>query len=345
VSKEALRLSPLFLIAVTILSIQCARQSSHESGGQDTGGGVTASSKPQDVNSAIDLAIQLATESDQQRNIFVQFWKSESAKLKSVTPSRIFSNFESATGQKSKFESAVLQAFKQNKVTRLAAGDCPQSIAGKHADASVSALNLSATICFSIGNLTRLTPSVLLKEVLSLLLHEAAHMGGAEENEAVAWQEAFSAYFAKRFGDVPSDSITTDTFKSFSEIRVRLARAQRLAADDPKNSRIIGLLGNIVEKLSSLPYYNDPLAITLKARPAHPELITTYSEAVSALAIKLQAKVQFYGDNSFSTMSIKPETDEPIAQSDIIPLLDEVSRDLDKITENFLAIFDAKSNP
>src|SRR5262249_12027 len=157
-----------------------------------------------------------------------------------------------------------LRAMKQNRVNRLASGDCPQSIPGKHADASVSAFNVSATVCFSIGNLTRISPPVLLREILSLMLHEASHMGGADETEAIAWQEAFSSYFGKRFGEVPSESVSTDTFKGLSQMRSHLARAQRLASNDPKNTRISGLLGTIAEELESLPYYNDSLAITLK---------------------------------------------------------------------------------
>lgn len=45
----------------------------------------------------------------------------------------------------------------------------------------------------------RLPPSSLLREILSLVLHEAIHMGGGLEPEAIAWQELFSKYFGARF--------------------------------------------------------------------------------------------------------------------------------------------------
>src|SRR6185312_9633793 len=99
------------------------------------------------------------------------------------------------------------KALKENKLTRLSSGDCLNTATERHKEASVSAFDLNAVICFSIGDLTRIPPSGLLREVLSLALHEATHMGGADENEAIAWQEEFSAYFGSRFGDLSGRSV------------------------------------------------------------------------------------------------------------------------------------------
>lgn len=332
--KDALRLRPLFILfMVTTLNVQCARF--HDAGGEDSGGGFVRSSTPASVNATIDLAIKLATEPNAQKNIFVQFSKFPDSKISSASTNRFFP--ETISDSNGRLNSPIFEAFTKNKIVRLEKGDCPQSIPGKHADASVSSLNLNATICFSIGNLTRLTPDVLLQKILALVIHEAAHLGGAQENEAVAWQDAFDSYFGRRFGEVPSKSFTGDTFKRLSVIRIHLARAQKLAADNPNNNRVLGLLGDIAEEVESLPYYNDALAIELKIKPPHPELIDSYSKSVSALAQKLQSRVEQYNSGG-SIATVTPVTDDPVPEEAIVPLLNEVDQDLNTITENFLAV-------
>lgn len=47
---------------------------STNNGGMDSGGGTRRTSTPNEVNKAIDLAIQLASEPVSRKNIVVQFW-------------------------------------------------------------------------------------------------------------------------------------------------------------------------------------------------------------------------------------------------------------------------------
>jgi len=337
---------PLILIFLAQGSISCSRP--HADGTQHTGGGVTLSSKVEDVEAALDLAIRLATDTDEQKNIFVQFWKTKGQGgdfTSKASATHLFPDIQSGViEQAGKFSSPSLQAFKHNTITRLVSGDCPQAIPGKHADASVSDLSSSATICFSVGNLSRLSPSVLLREILSLVLHEASHMGGAQEPEAIAWQEAFSAYFGERFGEVDIDTVSPNTFKGLSEIRVILARAEAMAESDPKNPHIFAIVGKMAEKIASLPNFDDPLALELKTHPAHPELIDNYSNAVKALIAKIEDLFE-----SQHTIDLKNPFRvhvpfEMMPPEMIVPTLNGIEKDLDQIAGNFLAFTEAQSD-
>lgn len=337
---DARWLMPLILVTFCISGIHCAKSESQDEGGQHTGGGNVISSKPEDINSTLDLAIKLAAETNEQKNIFVQFVKTLSAeKSNTLEFKRIFPNYvpghKSASGI---YESKVLRALSQNKIIRLENGDCPQSVKGKHADASVSELSLSAEVCFSIGNLTRVLPSVLLRELLSLALHEAIHMAGGEEEEAVQWQEAFSAYFGNRFGDIPSDAAAMQTLKSLSEIRLLLSRAQAIAANDPKDPVLFATVGKMSERLANLPYFDDPLALELKMKPAHPDLISNYSNAILVLIEKIRIRFEM----NLDWMSVNGTQVEInlIQAEQVMPALDVFAGDIDRISANFLAVLD-----
>lgn len=339
-SKDARWLLPLILVTFSFSGIHCAKSESQDDGGQHTGGGNVISSKPEDINTSLDLAIKLATEPNEQKNIFVQFVKTVATDEKNKLDfKRIFPNY--VVGQKNVsglFESKVLHALRQNTITRLAEGDCPQSVAGKHADASVSNLSINAEICFSIGNLTRVLPAVLLRELLSLALHEAVHLAGGEEEEAVQWQEAFSTYFGNRFGDIPSDAAAMQTLKDLSEIRLLLGRAQSIAAVEPTDRVLFATVGKISERLANLPYFDDPLAIELKMRPAHPELISIYSNAILALIEKIRIRFEMSPDR---TGGIGIRIDIDFMPPDLVaPALNVFAEDIDRISANFLAVLD-----
>jgi hypothetical protein len=164
-------------------------------------------------------------------------------------------------------------------------------VAGEHKDAAVSSLSLSADICLSIGNLTRVPPSALLREVMGLLLHEAVHMAGAEEPEASAWQKEFSEYFGKRFGDIVADTVTSETLKSIGAAQILIKRAKDAAAVNGKDPKIYGWVGRAAQIIVGLPDLLDPLALNLKMKSIKPELYSNYANA--ALAFVSEAQVRF----------------------------------------------------
>lgn len=344
------------LLCVALTTINCSRKNDENKdfgkikaeGGQDSGGGSVFESSPEQVNAALDRAISLANEPDQRLNIFVQFWMDWGRTNKREfirKPVRLFPKVtEPLSGpaasqmlnEPGKFESPLLDAIKRNKLNRLPSGNCPNSKIKKHTDGSVSSFDINAEICFSIGNLTRIPPSTLLREVLSLVLHEAIHLGGGEEDEAVAWQEEFSAYFGARFGDLTTNTVSTRTLKSLAESKIFITRAIEYAKTNVKNPRIFGSVGRAAQELASLPDFLDAMALELKIKPAHPELINNYSNSVLAILQKIKVRFDFQP----ALLSIKIGPSVPINMlpvDQVVPTLVDLSAHLDQINENFLA--------
>lgn len=321
-------------------------------GTQDGGGGSAFSSSAENVNAALDRAIQLASEPDARKNIFVQFWVERGRKsphpglqkpihLFPFVPELGANDIPDLEREPDKYQSPYLLALAQNKLTRLSSGDCLKSTQGIHKDASVTALHINADICFSIGNLTRISPSTLLREILSLAVHEAAHLGGAEEPEALEWQKDFYKYFGERFGEISGNKTYEMTLRGIEEARVLISRAEELAVLKPDNPNIFEIVGKFIGKLSSLPDFQDPLALELKLRPDRPTLIPTYSTSVSALIQK--ARLFFDEATILKThLPIGIEMDFS-SKGSIMPNLIQLSRDLNQVNENFLAFMDASS--
>lgn len=320
-------------------------------GTQHTGGGSVAQSTTTQVQAAIDKAILLLTVEDKANNILVQFWKETQGPSPTSTfagnPSHLFPSMQrnrvySVTEYSHAFQSPALDAFRKNTILRLESGSCRSPQPGMHPDASVSAHNLSAEICFNIVSLRRIPPSTLLREVLSLAIHEAVHMGGGDEGEARLWQNSFSTYFGNRFGDVTSDNVTVPTLKSIGEARLLVRRALALAGRNIRDQKIFGEVGKMHRELSNLPYLRDSLAIDLKVSPARPEVIGIYQNSVLALVSKIEMKFDFrngqvrVGPGFRIPFSLMPE-------DKIVPTLEEFLGDLDTIQENFLAILGSPS--
>jgi hypothetical protein len=124
-------------------------------------------------------------------------------------------------------------------------------------------------------------PSALLREILSLVLHEVRHMGGAREAEAQDWLREFSEYFGMRFGDVSVDNFSENAFDAIFNAEKMVEEARALAEGSPGSNLIFGKMEDVVGPLAS--YFNDPLAIELKAKPMHPDLIEIFSVATRTL--------------------------------------------------------------
>lgn len=331
------------LLLLLISSLHCARESSKkEDGTQNTGGGIVFNSTKEQVNEALDLALKLATEPDMKKNVFVQFWKDWGQSDQNVLiakPTHLFKYAEtsvrvgSEVSPNEKFESPVLMALSKDKILR-ADGDCEPSPTNQHTDGSVSSFTINADVCFSVRNLMRLPPSSLLRETLSLVLHEAIHMGGGQEPEALAWQELFSKYFGARFGDISTDIIAAETLKTMGVARIFLAQAIELATANTQDARLFAQMGKFVQSLDSLPELRDPLAFELKLNPKKPDLIGEYSRSVQTLIDRIRLQFEINRDNlRVKGIRIPLEFMPP---EKVLPTLHEISTKFEQINELFL---------
>jgi hypothetical protein len=338
-----IRIVLIFCALPLLLYCSQHRPEAHN-GGQDTGGGSALASSKDQVNSALDEALRLISEPDRQKNIIVQFWLEKgrsSDKLFIAHPVSIFPKLTTGYSQgldavKSSelFESPELMALTRNSLRRLTSGDCLNSKDQPHKDASVSAHNLGADVCFSIGNLQRVSPANLLREMLSLALHEATHMGGAEEPEAVAWQQEFYDYFGVRFGDVTSDNVSDPTLRFFTESRSIIAEAQAAALKNPNDRGISARMGALAERLANLPYILDPLAIELKLHAQNAALTNNYSNSVIAFIEKLKKDFSM----KFSLVAKTYPDTPPPPESPMSEKIAGASQMLDIVSSNFLAL-------
>ncbi|HMN68281.1 MAG TPA: hypothetical protein PKC28_07045 [Bdellovibrionales bacterium] len=331
------------LLLLVATSLHCARESSKkEDGTQNTGGGVVFNSTKEQVNEALDLALKLATEPDMTKNVFVQFWKDwgQSDKNELIAkPTHLFSRAETAAKAgnevtpNERFESPALMALSKDKILR-SDKDCAPSLTSEHTDGSVSSLTIDADVCFSVRNLMRLPPSSLLRQILSLVLHEAVHMGGGEELEAVTWQLLFSKYFGARFGDLSTDIIAAETLKTMGVARIFLAQAHEYAVANNQDPRLYAQMGKFVQALDSLPELRDPLAFELKLKPKRPELIAEYSKSVQGLIDRIRLQFEINSDNLRVKGIRIPLNFMPPEK--VMPSLNEVSIQFEQINELFL---------
>jgi hypothetical protein len=232
--------------------------------------------------------------------------------------------------------SPEFKAVSKNKLVRLTSGDCLNTATEVNKDASVSAHNLHAELCFSIGNLARIPPSSLLREVLSLVLHEATHMGGADEREAVAWQREFSNYFGARFGDLSDSKIIDDTLEQLGEAKASLEEAQDLARKNPKDPLIYGTMNRIATLLSKLPDISDPLALELKLAPPSASEIDNYMN--SAQGLQNFIKVGFeLGEQDIKVHGLDFRFG-PVPFDKMAFVLSEIQEYLEQVKGNFLAM-------
>jgi hypothetical protein len=347
VGTSQLRKSWIAFAATTaLIAFGCTRHSGEENvrmGGQDPGGGSAFSSSVDEVNAALDHAIKIASEEDLRDNLVMQFWNdkgrtSSFAEIKH--PLHLFPKMVDVIN----FSSPQLIAMSKNKLIRLPKGDCPHPASEQDADASVTSHSLDATICFSIGNLRRIAPPLLLREILSLVIHEATHMGGADEAEAQLWQREFYAYFGDRLGDLSSDDITVPTLKMISEAKGLMEKAHARFAVDPNDKRIFGIIGEVGDKMKDLPRHEDTFALKLKLNPSHPELIENYQAAIYVMTAQID--MQFTKYLILFGGSAPSNPPPPDAQKvDLAQKIALVDRDVAQVFSTFLAFSGAATNP
>jgi hypothetical protein len=128
-----------------------------------------------------------------------------------------------------------------------------------------------------------------------------------------------------------------------SNAKILIARAQKMAEVDVKDSHIYGAVGKAAQILSTLPDVNDPLALEIKLIPKQANLISNYTSAALALADRMFVQFEIQRDQ---IRIGKGNWRIPIVfmRPDQIPqVLNEYSKFLDQINENFLALIDESS--
>lgn len=334
------KLIVLFIAALIGCSTH-TNDSGQTMGGESTGGGDASVSTPDQVNTAIDKALALSSELNPQKNIVVQFWKSKGQTSKSnfiSAPTHVFPQFVSPD-ESSRFNAPFYQALKQNKIVRLQKGDCPHPADETTAAASVSEHTFNATICFSIGNLTRIPQSSLLQEITGLVLHEVTHMGGAGEPEAKEWQNEFIRYFIERFGNVLVDD-TAQTTLMISKAYRLLNRAQSFAQKDASDRHILPDMMAAIDTIAALPDSGDELALAIKINPPHPELIGAYVAAVAKVVATIRLKIENkYGPiyQSSDEPKVMSSSGDVVDEFNALSLLSELASDINEVNETFLA--------
>lgn len=322
---------------------------------EDAGGGSITKSTPEQVKAALDLALELASEPVAQKNIFVQFWTDWGRNSKHdfiAIPTSVFPAMAAdlKAGKKyfpvdlqTKFESPFINALKNNKINRLEKGDC-LLVGTDHKDASVSKFSTDAEICFSLGNLAEVPPSALVQEILGLVIHEVSHIGGnRDEEKAKKWQTEFATYFGARFGDLTTDTVSVRTKKKIADARKHLARALEVAKTDPRNPLVYIKVAKASEIVATIPAFLDPLAIKLKARPTHPELIGNYANAVLVFLEKAKNYFAFQPSNlDIKLLFITPDLpiELVVKPEGVEGALTEMQHTLSQVEQNFLALGD-----
>lgn len=345
------RLLPFILIFTLIGVVACPKKrSSQQQGGaglndtgtsrnqndgtQHGGGGGAGQSTPEQVNQAIDKAIAMALEPDWSKNIFAQFildgtYPAENSgdddRMEVIlTPKYVFPNHGKNKPVAETYESPMLKAFGKNKIERIPKGDCPHPPEEETADASVSELSLDATICFSVGNLTKLPSSILLREVLALVFHEAAHMGKAKEPIAKNYQKYFTQYFAARFGDITVDDFSVRTERSLVMANVRIERALEMAKQDPESRTLFAAMGGILGAINSVPYMDDALLIELKAKPKHPQFVENFWYTINL--VSQQISTNFEPPWEFQVYSLVPHTGRIARPAEVVAKITEQAK-------------------
>jgi|GEM_PF-6504752 len=254
-----------------------------QNGGYDWGGGGAIKSSPELVKRTIELAQVFAGEQNINRNIYRQFltWTiTTTADNQRFDTSLLFPNSGNGLNADTEFltNSPALKAISQKKIKLLESGDCPRPATERIADASVSKHNLSGEVCFSVGNLTRIAPTDLTRQVFGLMLHEAVHLAGGDEDLAFKFQESFNVYFGIRFGEMLGEAYMAsidpqlfDIISEFTQNRDQIRMKMPIA-------HIYGVYGRAYGALNKLNGVYDltgiRLRLALKHEPAAVEFVT-----------------------------------------------------------------------
>ncbi len=306
----------MVLIFIILVVTACSRK--NDGGGvvDGGGGGEVGQSSTRQVKQAFVEARALVEARDYRKNLFAQFVIAASGRLnfdnggvpewpKPFGDQRLFKaqarpnplgldplHFLSSDDNYFPviWEGSAVMALLSNPTTYLENGNCPAAN-NSHADASVSENSLRGRLCFSIGNLRRLPPEHLLQHVLSLMAHEAVHLGGGEEDEANLVQRRFNEFFTLYFTKLKLTKQTDITRQQFWSIQLTVRELQDFIdgerqeaakkTERPTKYRrgMETLAGQLIDKIRNLPYFADPIRLGYSVKPLNPQYYDNYANA------------------------------------------------------------------
>lgn len=306
----------LILIAFLLLAGACTQKSSPSStapssvassspngghtsnnGGYDWGGGGSLKSSPTLVRRTIEMAQGIAGEPDPEQNVFKHFYLYFVVSLAgkhSADFNYLFPNRHAAEVGDRYISTAspALEAIAKAKIRLLEKGNCPSEHGEKSADASVSKHTLDGEVCFSVGNLTNIATSDLTRQVMGLILHEAVHLAGGNEAQAVAHQQLFDMYFGTRFGEMNPQAYLDEIGRKIDANIKEIGKLSFLVSASTDISLVYARMGLIYGAFESLHGIDDPGALRLR-------LLLKKSDGVTEFVRRLDALMRFI-DNELS---------------------------------------------
>lgn len=240
-----------------------------QQGGYDWGGGGTIKSPPALVKRTIELAQAFAGEQSINKSVYRQFltWNvTASADSQRFNTAVLFPNSGNGLGLDEQLltDSPALKAISKKKIKLIESGDCPRPAAERIADASVSKHNLDGEVCFSVGNLTGVAPSDLSRQVMGLMLHEAVHLAGGDEELATKFQESFNVYFGIRFGEMLGEAYMASVAPQLHEVLLDLAQNNDQIRQQMPIPHIYAVYGRLYGSLTKLNGVSDLSGIRLR---------------------------------------------------------------------------------
>jgi len=240
-----------------------------QQGGYDWGGGGVIKSPPALVKRTIELAQAFAGEQSINKSVYRQFitWNlTASSDSQRFNTAILFPNSGNGLGPNEQLitDSPALEAISNKKIKLLESGDCPRPTNERIADASVSKHSLDGEVCFSVGNLTRVAPSDLSRQVMGLLLHEAVHLAGGDEELATKFQESFNVYFGIRFGEMLGEAYLASIVPQLHEVISDLERNEAQIRQQMPIPHIYAVYGRLYGSLSKLNGISDLQSIRLR---------------------------------------------------------------------------------
>lgn len=235
-------------------------------GTSDGGGGVIASSEPEQIIKVVKETQQLISDNfgneekfgrvflyhSQDRNLFSE--KGLSVLQVIRRPSYFRKNFD-GPGELPNFLDDYLLSI---PIVFEAESPCPAPDKD-HADASVTEFSYDATLCFSLKTLHRLPPEALPARLAGLWFHELAHMNGFDEQRAIALEEDIVRawpYILKL--DVASPVLFTDSYLSMVSLAIeKIIRLATSMTENPSSSEQLRLSLELGRALGEAKAYLD----------------------------------------------------------------------------------------
>lgn len=262
-------------------------------GGYDWGGGEHLLSSPELVHRTIEIVQSMAGEPSYEKNIYKDFYKNFARQLEVARGfdfQYLFPQILTATGWDWDYitKSPSLEAISHKTFILLENGDCPKASDETTADASISKHDLDGDVCFSIGNLTKIAPSDLTRQVMGLMLHEAVHLGGGDEAQAKIYQASFDVYFGGRFGEMLGEAyledVDTKLYDAFQELHV----ASNFISERRPTQNVYSRVGLAYGKLFGIPGATDPIALRLRLFLKNPQSAENFVKGLKLLMQDLE---------------------------------------------------------